>query len=598
MIVKMKKVSLIVLDTFREESLKKLRKLGIVHLEANPGTSEKLTDLEEKKNQLERALLLLPLEEGSKEPGTQDLESCLEMAQKASEYTEKARTLQEEVERLQREAERLIPWGDFNPEEILSLKDKGIDIRLYELSPDQYKQFPRNISISILNRTKTAVRLAAVYLEPSDIPDLEEFPLPGWGLNQVRALILQKKEELKQIENELKNLARNRSQIQTGINELEGHIEFEKARAGMGVDEQLAYLTGYVPINKLDRVRKAASDNGWALVAEDPKEEDPVPTLVENPKWIQIIQPVFNLIGTVPGYREFDISFLFLLFFSLFFAILIGDAGYGLFFLIMTIAFRLKFRKSPSGPFLLLFVLSISTIIWGVLSGTWFGIEYLATGTDLSRLVIPAIASFGVDNADLIMLICFVIGAIHLSIAHIINLMRYLPRLRAFAELGWLSVVWGMFFFIRYIVLQMELNPIGLWLVMGGLALVVLFGEQKGKFFKGLLMGIAYSPLKMLDSIGAFSDIISYVRLFAVGLATVEVAKSFNSMAEGIGFVLPVGLISALILFLGHALNIAMGAMSVIVHGVRLNMLEFSGHLGMEWTGIPYEPFKTDRKEK
>ena len=95
-----------------------------------------------------------------------------------------------------------------------------------------------------------------------------------------------------------------------------------------------------------------------------------------------------------------------------------------------------------------------------------------------------------------------------------------------------------------------------------------------------------------LDSISAFSDIISYIRLFAVGLATVEIAKSFNSMAAGLGDG-AAGIIGGiLILIFGHTLNLAMGGLSVIVHGVRLNMLEFSGHLGIEWTGIPYKPFK------
>jgi V/A-type H+-transporting ATPase subunit I len=149
-----------------------------------------------------------------------------------------------------------------------------------------------------------------------------------------------------------------------------------------------------------------------------------------------------------------------------------------------------------------------------------------------------------------------------------------------------------MFFVTRYIVLQEPLNPVGIWLVAAGILLVVIFGEQKGKFIKGLFTGLAKLPLSLLDSISSFSDIISYVRLFAVGLATVAVAANFNSIAAEVGFGIPSGLISAFILFFGHTLNIIMGAMSVIVHGVRLNMLEFSGQLGMEWSGVPYKPFQ------
>jgi V/A-type H+-transporting ATPase subunit I len=95
-----------------------------------------------------------------------------------------------------------------------------------------------------------------------------------------------------------------------------------------------------------------------------------------------------------------------------------------------------------------------------------------------------------------------------------------------------------------------------------------------------------------LGVISSFSDIVSYLRLFAVGFATVVVAESFNNMALGGGIsgVLS-GIAAVLILFLGHTLNILLGCMAVIVHGIRLNMLEFSGHLGMQWSGKKYEPF-------
>jgi V/A-type H+-transporting ATPase subunit I len=132
----------------------------------------------------------------------------------------------------------------------------------------------------------------------------------------------------------------------------------------------------------------------------------------------------------------------------------------------------------------------------------------------------------------------------------------------------------------------------GVALVAAGLVLVAFFAEQDGRFLRGVGLGFARLPIKALDTIGAFSDVVSYIRLFAVGLATVKVAESFNQMAAEVGFGLPTGLIAAFILFLGHTLNIAMGTLSIVVHGVRLNVLEFSSHLGMEWTGIPYQPFR------
>ena len=120
--------------------------------------------------------------------------------------------------------------------------------------------------------------------------------------------------------------------------------------------------------------------------------------------------------------------------------------------------------------------------------------------------------------------------------------------------------------------------------------LVLLFQNFQKNIAMGVLKTVGNLPL---DIIGSFSDVVSYVRLFAVGYATVVVASSFNAMAAPM-FGSAVGsFVGALVLFLGHGLNIVLGAMAVVVHGIRLNMLEFSSHLGQQWSGRPYKPFKT-----
>ena len=156
-------------------------------------------------------------------------------------------------------------------------------------------------------------------------------------------------------------------------------------------------------------------------------------------------------------------------------------------------------------------------------------------------------------------------------------------------------MVLGIVYLVLSLVLDAEIYPMpefALYMIGGGAILVVLFSKQSGNFLKGIVTGFGGLLTTFLDSIGAFADVISYIRLFAVGLATVEIAKSFNAMASemGNGVMGIVG--SVLILGFGHALNLAMGALSVVVHGIRLNMLEFSGHLGMEWTGTEYSPLR------
>jgi V/A-type H+-transporting ATPase subunit I len=174
--------------------------------------------------------------------------------------------------------------------------------------------------------------------------------------------------------------------------------------------------------------------------------------------------------------------------------------------------------------------------------------------------------------------------------------LRERPRIRAFADLGWLAVVFGVYFLVLNVVLDAEQFPIpqfAIYSVAAGVGLVLITNQQEegSNFFVGIGRGLANIIPTALSSINVFSDTVSYIRLYAVGLASIEIAKSFNAMAGSIGSGVGGIIAAALILALGHTLNLAMGALSVVVHGVRLNVLEFSGHLGMEWTGIPYRPF-------
>ncbi len=615
MIVPMKKVSLVVLDSDRERSLEKLQDTGVLHLQVAEGQSEEITQLEEQRTSLERTLLLLsqgktsPVGDAPDGLSGGNAERALEIAGKVYALSDRERGLKEELNRLKRNRLALLDWGDFEPSEIQELEESGIHVRLFTLTEAEFASLPEEISVAVIKQDR-GTRLVAV-ISAGDRPSISgsEMPLPADSLSKTESLIRQAEGELDEIQTEWSALTVFRNLVQRGMEEVEAQIEFEQARVGMGVDGALAFIEGFAPSDLVETLQSRARQEGWAIIIEDPGEEDPVPTLVRNPKWIRIIKPVFDFLGTIPGYREYDISFWFLLFLSLFFAMIIGDAGYGLLFLGLTVFTRIKLKKAPAEPFFLLSVFSACTMIWGAMTGTWFGARALVSESSfLSVFVIESIASFpksGIDSAEVVKYLCFVIGAIHLSIAHIRNIVRYLPHIRAFAEVGWLSVVWGMFFGIQIIVLNRDgtgpvfnwlanisLMDAALFLVVGGLALVALFAEQRNNFFKGVGRGLAWLPLKLLDSIGAFSDVVSYVRLFAVGLATVKVAESFNQMAAGVGFGFPAGIAAALILFLGHALNIVMGCLSIIVHGVRLNMLEFSGHLGMEWTGIPYRPFR------
>jgi V/A-type H+-transporting ATPase subunit I len=152
-------------------------------------------------------------------------------------------------------------------------------------------------------------------------------------------------------------------------------------------------------------------------------------------------------------------------------------------------------------------------------------------------------------------------------------------------------LLWGLYFLIQTIVFKKPLPGAAIWLIGIGFGINFIFVQQEGNFFKGFLSSFKNIIPIALNSISCFSDIISYVRLFAVGLATVKVAEAFNEMAAGVGFDSFAIVGSIFILIFGHSLNMVMAGMSVMVHGVRLKMLEFSGHMELQWSGTKYKPF-------
>lgn len=595
MIVKMKKTSLVVLNSEIEDSMEKLRDAGIMHLDFKSDENDRISALLNEKNLLEKAISALPPAEKEKSAHKpKGLDNILGIAEKIQDLSSAEAGCREELSQLDRDIKKLLPWGDFNYSDIDSLNGKGLDIRLYELNADQFKNLPAGVNTFVINRTKALIRLAIVFTkEKTDIP-YEEVLLPDQPLSGLQLQFKKKSDEFEAIQKELKDLSVYRPDFEHALEEIDTYLEFEYAVNSMNKEGRVAYLTGFISEKEVGRIKSIASKNGWGLMITDPTDDDNVPTMIENPKWIKAISPVFNLLGTIPGYKEFDISIWFLVFFSCFWAMIIGDAGYGLLFLVFTIIGRLKFKKASFEPFLLLFITSITTIFWGAITGNWFGAEVFAKTKFLSWAIIPSIASFANEGGGdiIIMNICFLIGAIHLSLAHLLTFIRMMPSLKAYSEIGRISLVWSMFMLIRFLVLKIELPPVFMWLLGGGLGFIIIFSEQNGNFLKGIKDSLSNMIFIILNSIGFFGDVVSYVRLFAVGLASLEVAKSFNAMALSLGSGVFAVIGTVLILFFAHALNITLCCMSLIVHGVRLNMLEFSGHLNMEWSGFAFRPFK------
>ncbi len=626
MIVPMRKATIIVLDSRREQEIGNLKRLGLLHPEIERRHDERTERLQAQREAVQRALVELPAEETdlvspregvshdaatdgtpADEPSRSgDPDRAIEIAADIDTIAERRREHRDAVERIDAEIRRIASWGDFDPDDLRWLAEREIEVHLFSMSPKDYRKRAPSGAI-VFQRGPVAIRFMMVWLhgrhvsgatpdEVAGLPGVERFRPPEASL---RALEERREKELSGIEAAGRRLAEataHRETLRDAADELERRLRDEHVRLGMDTADRVAYITGYIPEDSVDSVRQAASNNGWGTYIREPDPEDTVPTKIRNPGWIRIIRPVFNLLGVVPGYRERDISLFFLLFFVVFVGMIIGDAGYGAILLAAGLLMVTRGRGAARDGAVLLLVLSLSTLAWGAITGNWFGYEPIGRLVPFRYLVVPELYSFDPRSTQAVQLVCFVLAAVHLSIAHLWNFIREVrerPAVRAIAQLGWLSVLLGLYFLIVSLFIGLEFPPFGLYLIGGGMGAVFLFSGQTRElgFFGGVVNGLKNAFTIVFDGIGAFSDIISYIRLFAVGLATVAIAQAFNEMALSVGTEGVTVVLAVVILLFGHTLNLIMAGLAVVVHGVRLNLLEFSGHLGMEWTGIEYQPF-------
>lgn len=588
MIVPMKKITLIVQDKDAGPTLLKLRSLGLLHIEHQRiPIGGDISRLQDDIALVDQAIGILsagefikqPVESG-KEPRDWKFSAhhIIDMHKRIDQLQEYSRTLQGSIS-------QWLSWGDFEPQDIKNLSERNIYVRFYQIPLKEIKNLPGSVIVKKVAVVGGIANCVIISHRDLKLP-FKELNLPKMSLKRMQSrlaedirLIASIKDEINQHRVYLENFLRTRKS-------LEKELEFQRALKGMGEAGKILYLTGYAPYDRTDELLDTARKEKWGIWITEPSEEDRVPTLIRNPAWVRVIRPIFKLIEVVPGYRELDISLWFLVFFSVFFGILIGDAAYGAIFFSLTFLAQKKWGKKlkEQSVFTLFYILSSFAIIWGILSGTFFGQEWLPGWV---KPVIPALR-----DSQSVQRLCFFLGALHLSIAHLWRGIVKLPSFKALSELGWVLILWTAFLLAQFLILGDNFPGFGIWLLISGAVLVLIFTNPRKNIIKGIGQGLGNLLLNLINN---FTDIVSYIRLFAVGLATVAVADSFNKMAMEVGFNnFASGILTAFILLLGHALNIILGPMSILVHGVRLNVLEFCNHLDIKWSGLSYQPLKEE----
>ena len=605
MITKMKKTLLFMAHPTNDmqDDLTALGRLGLMHISPfQPAKDESIERVQSRIEQLEEAISILGNCDDTDATSSVKIDDYthqergeIALLERVLETNGANKELQKQIAELSKDKQWYDSWGNISLDDIKIINSNGIFLKLYEIPEKDLKAIRTQENVQIVGHSNGLAQVVLISEDKEAALNYHLIELPGNSQKEVEQALNEKIAELSSGKQLLLQLSAQRELLENALDERKRRLKVRTVQyGGIAFHDKVRCWEGYVPESKVSDVTEAADKNGWGYVVSDPQPDDydSVPTLLHNPKWTDKIKPVMNFMGLVPGYDEIDVSKIFLVFFTFFTGILVGDAGYGLIFFALTLLAHWKSGFVKKIEFGLFYTLSVSIMLWGVLTGTYFGAETLANIPFLKQLQVSQLASFGGDNLR-IQQFMFLIGAVHLSIGHIQKGLKYINTVLVIAQVGWVAIVWGLYFMVNKMVLAIPAPEFMPWLFIGGAILVALFSSPGQPLLKGILSSLGNLPLNVING---FSDVISYIRLYAVGLSTVLMASSFNDMAIGDGITtIASGALAVVVLILGHALNMALAAMAVLVHGVRLNMLEYSGHANVEFSGSEYSPFKINK---
>ena len=497
------------------------------------------------------------------------------------------------------------------------LRDK-LEERIREVRPWGEFSFPQ---LNDLN----GQRLWFYVMPSGDLPDLNDLKLPWELIHQTQkdsyVIVLSDKEP----EEYLLPVPRSRigkeslSTLEDMLEEAEQNIEdllaeresltrwsylldqvlaarndqaaLDEATRGALDDEAFFLVQGWVPASERTAVETFSSANGVAAIFEEPTFEDSPPTLLEKSGDTGGGADALGFFQT-PNYRAWDPGNVVFYSFSLFFAMIMSDAMYSFLFGFIVFMFRGKLQKSEAGSRLmkLAYFMSALGIVWGVFIGSYFGAS--AGG------VLNKIAFIDLNDYNAMMKLSVVIGVTHLIVANVMTAVVNRDSSYALAPLGWASIMGGglsIWMGSTGTLPTAFAEPIGPGLMIIGALLVFMFTSTRPvKSLKDLLLRMLDGLKAVYNITSAFGDVLSYMRLFALGLSGASLAMTFNSLAMDVLHSSPVTgvLFAGLILLLGHTLNFALCIMSGVVHGMRLNVIEFV-NWGLSDEGYPFKAFSS-----
>lgn len=588
-VVKLDKVTIYGLLIEKEDVMEHLQRLGCMHLIPLSSYDEDAKTENSNPKAWEALKFLLSSPQKRRQVSDPKNFEAETVMNRALEIQDSILKLGDERDFLNRRITDLKPWGEFSYPPLEELGN--LRLWFYLVPHNDLKKVEETDHIwEVVKKDERFDYVAVVSKE-----EPQGMPAPRTHSGSVPLPELEQR--LEEVELELEDLQAERVSLTRwcglfarNMDRFEDSAELAIATRGTLDEEPLFAVQGWVPLEDTERLLKYSNNNGLATIVEEPSHEDEPPTMLHNPPELSSGESLVTFYQT-PSYWAPDPSTPFFFSFIIFFAMILGDTGYGLVLgLILLLIWKRMGRSSSRQRMrILLTCLVGATIIWGILVGSYFGASP-PEGSLLAKFKILDLGQY-----DVMMKISIIIGATHVIIANIIKARNIGYNLKSMIPIGWASIISGGLVFGLSGGLSTAPGIIGLVMFILGVVLVLVFNGLGTSGYMRILLGF-----KGLAGIsGAFGDVLSYLRLFALGLATSSLALAFNDLSSQVADSVPgLGLLlSLIVLIIGHGLNLALGIMSGVVHGLRLNMIEF-----LKWSnpdeGYLFRPFAKKEESK
>ncbi len=601
MIVPMHKFSFLVYHQDYSDFLEEMRKIGVVHLiEKQEDVSDEVREKYDRIKQIQSVVKFLAKRKSEERP-----QESVDGQEAYEEVTTLINDLEDKFQQLtllEKEISQVRPWGDFSKDTIKKMAGEGLHVRFYSVPASRFKeewfdQYP------IEEIGKQAGQVYFVYIQEGETEpeiDADEIRPPERPLSELNYYRKKLQEDIRMVNEKLDaHAGKSLEAIKTygyGIKEsVDVHLALENTEKQ--ADEKVMLLEGWVPEERKEALTDYLEQNNILYVATRAEQSDKPPILLKNKKFAKKFEMLGELYS-LPKYSELDLTPFFAPFYVLFFGFCLGDAGYGILMAAAALLLKKKVQKELKQVMGLIFYLGLSTFLFGVISGVFFGIPLFDTSLPVYRDLAVRFEQQGTDINMLLFYLSLLLGGVQIIFGLIlkaINETKQFGWTFAVGTLGWIVLLIGGVSIYGYSTIRevpFETLYPALYVLLGISGVMILFlNNLKRNILMNFGLGL-WNTYNMVT--GILGDLLSYIRLFALGISSAILGFVFNSLAVSMSGSIPVVsiLIMTVILVIGHGINLFMSGLGAFVHPMRLTFVEFYKNAGFAGGGKHYKPFK------